>query len=62
MGRVQNLEWLNVKRPIFRNFETTNIKIAKDELVDYFIVEFISYYYFLKSIPTLKGFDNSSRL
>ena len=45
-GGVQNLEWLNVERPIFRNFKITNIKIAKDELVDFFIVEFISYSYF----------------
>ena len=41
MGRGQNLEWRNVKRPIFRNFKITNIKITKDELFDSFIVEFI---------------------
>ena len=28
-GEVQNLEWSNVERPIFRNFQITNIKIAK---------------------------------
>ena len=31
MGGVQNLEWSNVEWLIFRNFEITNIKIAKDE-------------------------------
>ena len=38
---VQNLEGRNLERPIFRNFKITNIKIAKDELFDYFIYEFI---------------------
>ena len=37
---VQNLEWSNVERPIFRNLKITNIKIAKHELVDYFIYDF----------------------
>ena len=32
-GRVQNLEWSNLKRPMFRNFEIANSKIMKDELV-----------------------------
>ena len=45
---VQNLEWSNVERLIFRNFKITNITIAKDELFDYFIYEFIFYYYFFK--------------
>ena len=36
-GEVQNLVWSNVERPILRNFKIANIKIAKDELVDYFI-------------------------
>ena len=40
-GGVQNLECSNVERPIFRNFKITNIKIAKDELFDSFIFEFI---------------------
>ena len=40
MGGVQNLEWSNVERPIFRNFKVTNIKIAKDELFNYFIYKF----------------------
>ena len=48
MGGVQNLERSNVERSIFRNFKITNIKIAKDELLDYFIHEFIFYYYFFK--------------
>ena len=34
----------NLERPIFRNFEITNIKISKDELFDSFISEFIFYY------------------
>ena len=45
MGGIQNLEWSNVERPIFRNFKITNIKIEKDELFDYFIYEFIFYYF-----------------
>ena len=47
MGGVQNLEWSNVERPIFRNFEITNIKIAKDQLFDHFIYEFIFIIIFL---------------
>ena len=45
-GAVQNLEWSNVERLIFRNSKITNIKMAKDELFDYFIYELIFYYYF----------------
>ena len=45
-GGVQNLEWSNAERSIFPNFKITNIKIAKDVLFDYFIYEFIFYYYF----------------
>ena len=45
-GGLLNLEWSNVERPIFRNFKITNIKIAKEELIDYFIHEFILYHYF----------------
>ena len=44
MGGVQNLEWSNVERPIFRNFKFTNTKIAKDELFDYFIYDFFFNY------------------
>ena len=40
-GVGQNLERRNVERPIFRNFEITNINITKDELFDSFIFEFI---------------------
>ena len=52
MGGVQNLEWSNVERPIFQNFKITNIKIAKDELFDYFIYEYIFYYFFLNYLNT----------
>ena len=45
-GGVQNLEWSNVERPIFRNFKITNIKTSKDKLIDYFIYEFISNIFF----------------
>ena len=45
MGGVRKLELSNVERPIFRNFKITNIKIAKDELFDYFIHEFGFYYF-----------------
>ena len=56
LGRVQNLEWLNVKWPIFRKFKITNIKIAKDELFDYFIYVFVLIIFlnFLKLLQHLK--------
>ena len=41
LGGVQNLEWSNVGRPIFRDFKITNIEIAKDGLFNYFICKFI---------------------
>ena len=53
-GGVQNLEWSNVERPIFLNFKITNIKIAKNELFDSFIYEFISYYKRLKLLEHWK--------
>ena len=37
-----------LERPLFPNFKITNIKIAKDVSFDYFIYEFIFYYYFFK--------------
>ena len=52
---VQNLEWSNVERLIFRNFEITNIKISNDELFDYFIYE-IFFYYFFKLLEHSKYF------
>ena len=60
-GGVQNVEWSNIERPIFRNFKTTNIEIAKHELFDYFIYEFIFYYFFL-NYSTLKVFDHFVKL
>ena len=36
-GGGQNLELWNLERPVFRNFETANIKIKKDEEFDNFI-------------------------
>ena len=44
MGRDQNLERPKC-RPIFRNFEISNIKITKVELFDFFIFGFIFYFY-----------------
>ena len=41
LGGVQHLERPNVERPIFRNFEISNIKITKVELFDCSILEFI---------------------
>ena len=61
MGGVQNLEWSNVERAIFRNFKITNIKIAKHELFDHFIYEFIFYYYYFLINWILKVFDNFSK-
>ena len=44
-GGVQNFESSNVELPIFRNFKITNIKIAKDQLFDYSIYEFIFFFF-----------------
>ena len=44
-GDGQNLKLLNVEQAIFRNFQISNIKITKVELFDFFIFEFISYFY-----------------
>ena len=43
-GGGQNLEQLNVERPIFRKFETSNIEITKVDLFDFSISEFILYF------------------
>ena len=40
MGGGQSLERRNVKRPIFRNIKTANIRITKHELFDNFIFKF----------------------
>ena len=50
-GGDQNLKRPNVEQPIFRKFETSNIKITKVELFDFFIFKFISQ-------NTLKIYDN----
>ena len=52
LGGVQNLEWSNVERPVFRNFKITDIKIAKDQLSDYFIYEFWVCSFFLNNLNT----------
>ena len=44
-GGGQKLERLNVERPIFRKFESSNIEITKVELFDFSISEFILYFY-----------------
>ena len=49
------------ERPIFLNLKITNIEIAKDELFDYFIYEFIFNNFFLITL-TFKVFDNLSEL
>ena len=54
MSEVQNSESSNVERLIFSNFKITNIKIAKDVLFDYFIYEFVFYYYFFKLLENSK--------
>ena len=38
-GGGKKLKRRNVERPVFRNFETANTKIKKDELFDNFIFE-----------------------
>ena len=42
-----------MERPIFRNFKITNIKIAKDEIFDYFIYEFIIIIIILNYLNTI---------
>ena len=54
LGGGQHLERPNIERPIFRNFEISNIKIAKNELFDYFIYEFVFYYDFFKLLEHSK--------
>ena len=41
LGEGQSLGRRNVERFIFRNFNSANIKMTKDELFDSFIIEFI---------------------
>ena len=45
MSESSHLEQPKLERPIFRNFEITNIKRTKDELFDIFTFEFIFYFY-----------------
>ena len=44
-GGGHHLERPNVERPIFRDFEISNIKITKVNLFDFSIFEFIFYFY-----------------
>ena len=44
-GRGQPFKQPNVERPIFQNFEIPNIRRMKDELLDFFNFEFISYFH-----------------
>ena len=46
MGGAQNLEPRNVERSIFRNFKIANIKIAKNEFFNSYIVEFIFFIFY----------------
>ena len=55
-GGGQNLIGRNVERPVFRNFEITNIKMKKDEWFDHFIFEL--FFIFLETIWTPKIFNN----
>ena len=52
MGEGQNMEWRNVERPVFRNFEIANTEIKKDELFDNFIFDF--FFFFRKLFENLK--------
>ena len=45
MGGGQHLEWPNVERPIFRDFEILNIQITKIVLFDFSIFELVLYFY-----------------
>ena len=42
MGGVQRVEQPNVERSIIRNFEILNIISSKDELFDFFILDFFN--------------------
>ena len=44
-SRGQHLKQHNVERPILQNFEISNINRTKDKLFDFFIFEFIFYFY-----------------
>ena len=56
-GLGQYLEWSNVERPIFRNFKMSNIKITKDELLD-FKFSFFFICLFFKFFRTFQIYDN----
>ena len=65
-GGDQNLEQLNVERPIFRTSKISNIKRMKDELFDYIIFDFFNfenclnyskYMIYTKYMITLKIYD-----
>ena len=43
-GGGQHFEQPNLERPIFRNFEIPNIKRTKNELFDFFNLEFFFFY------------------
>ena len=45
---VQKFVMIKCRPTDFRNFKISNIKIAKNELFDFFIYEFIYYYYYFK--------------
>ena len=43
-GGSQNLERLNIERPVFRKFETSNIEITKVELFDFLYFSILQYF------------------
>ena len=47
-GGVENLEWSNLERPIFRNFKITNIKIEFSHSIILFTNLFYVIYLFFK--------------
>ena len=56
LGRGQNLEQLNVERPIFPTSKISNIKRTKDELFDFIIFDLKKELY-IQITRTLKIYD-----
>ena len=61
-GEAQNLERPNVERPIFRNFEISNIEITKDGLFNFKKISIIRTveYIIIYRIGKFSNFDSFS--
>ena len=45
LGGIQIIEWSNVERPGFWNFQITNIKVTKAELFNFFYSRILLFFY-----------------